>query len=418
MLHLRKSKLQPIGLDIGSDSIRMIQLEASGESPVVCAYASQSMPEEVRSQPAVHLPVACDLVKELIKHHEFVGRGVVASIPRSMIHVKNLRLPMMPKEELASAVQFEAKSVFPFDMETAHLQHICAGEVRQGNESRQEVIVLAVKRDDVDNFVEMLHHAGAVVESLDYEAAAVYRSVERFLRRREDELEVNVLADIGLRRTKVIIGRGREIHFLKPIEIGGQHLNEAVANKLGITTEEARTLRYRIAHQNEESQTTDSVRQAVYDTTRTHLETLGREISLCLRYYSVTFRGQRPTRVRLVGGEANDPQVVSVLGSVLPVPVEASKSLTNVDTSRMKPHDRQGILCEWATALGLGLKKTTGTFAARDGKPRSTPVPVETGSSAEVVDLNRAVGSGIPANVEDAPPARLSNSQMKEVTHA
>jgi hypothetical protein len=194
------------------------------------------------------------------------------------------------------------------------------------------------------------------VDSLDFEPSAIYRSIERFLRRREDEREVNVLTDIGLRRTKVIIGRGREIHFLKPIEVGGQQLNEAVAHKLGISFEEARALRQRIAERVADVSTSDSVRQAVYDTTRMLLETLGREIGLCLRYYSVTFRGQRPSRVRLVGGEANDPQVESVLNSALSIPVEASKPLANVDTSRMKPHDRQGNLCDWArTQEDLGL---------------------------------------------------------------
>jgi len=417
MFRLTRSKLQPIGLDIGADSIHMMQLEVSGASPVVEAYARQSIPAEARNQPTLALPVACDLIRQMLRQHSFAGRSVVASLPQEMIHVKNLRLPMMPVSELAAAIEFEAKTVFPFDTDKAQIRHIYAGEVRQGSDSRQEVIVLAVKNDDVNDYLEALHRCGAIVEALDFEPCALYRSIERFIRRKEDEQDVNVLIDIGLRRTQVIIGKGRDIHFFKPIEIGGAALNDAVAQKLAISVEEARNLRQRVGQQDaDDTQNRDSVRQAVYDATRTLLEELGREISLCLRYYSVTFRGQRPSRVKLVGGEANDPQVLSVLNGALPVPADAGRPLSNVDTSRMKPQDRHGNLSEWATALGLALKQTDQHFAARDGKPRETAKPIEQNASVEVVDLNRAVRSSstnVPANA-----VSVTGSSDKEIIHA
>jgi hypothetical protein len=122
------------------------------------------------------------------------------------------------------------------------------------------------------------------------------------------------------------------------------------------------------------------------------METLGREISLCLRYYSVTFRGQRPVKLRLLGGEAADPLLLGVLNASLGVPVEASNPLFSVDTSRMDASERKGFMSEWAMAFGLSLRLTTQTFAPRDGKPRD-PVPT---TAAEVVDLNKAVEAASP----------------------
>ena len=133
------------------------------------------------------------------------------------------------------------------------------------------------------------------------------------------------------------------------------------------------------------------------------MEDLAREISLCLRYYSVTFRGHRPNRVRLVGGEANDPQLQSILNTALPIPAEAGRLMSSVKLDRMKPADRRGSLSEWSVALGLGLKMTTGRFGSREGTPREagaargdSPMP-----QAEVVDLNRAINRGAdPVKVE------------------
>jgi type IV pilus assembly protein PilM len=225
MFRLTRAQVQPIGLDIGHDSIKMMQTEVVGDSLCIRAVARQSLPDECKASPEMHLPMAVDAIKQMIRHNGFSGRRVVASIPRGMLHVKNLRLPQIPASELAAAVKFEAQNIFPFDTEQAHVHYLLAGEVRQGADTKQEVIVLAARNEDIDNYVEQLHRADVLVESIDAEPCAMFRSIERFIRRREDEQEVQVLLDIGLRRSQVIIGRGRDISFFKPIDIGGAKLH-------------------------------------------------------------------------------------------------------------------------------------------------------------------------------------------------
>jgi len=284
------------------------------------------------------------------------------------------------------------------------VQIIPAGEVRQGIDVRQEVIVLAAKHDDVAGLLEQLHRCGVTVESLDVESCALYRSQERFIRRREDEQDVHVMVDVGYRRSHVVIGRGRDITFMKPIDVGSCQLHDAVSRKLGITVDEARALRRRLIEAapgpaTPELLKKDAVRQAVFDATRSTMEELGREIGLCLRYYSVTFRGQRPAKVRLFGGEASDPLLLGVLNAALGIPVEAGRPLFSVDTSRLDAADRSGFMSEWAMAFGLGLKLTSGPFAPRDGKPRD-PAALATAApavpAAEVVDINRVLEAATP----------------------
>src|SRR5690606_9688168 len=123
-------------------------------------------------------------------------------------------------------------------------------------------------------------------------------------------------------------------------------------------------------------------------------EELGREIALCLRYYTVTFRGHRPSSVRVVGGEACDTPLIQQLASGLPIPVESWRPLASVDTKRMKSADRRGGMCDWATAFGLASRFCQGGLATQPaaagerGASRS--------SVAEVVDLDQAVQSQPP----------------------
>src|SRR5688500_5383204 len=278
MIRLTRSQVLPIGLDIGYDSIKMMQVETVGQSLSVVACARQVIPAAVRDKPELRHGAVIDLVRQMFRNGRFVGRSVVVALPREILHVKNLRMPLIPQHELSAAVKFEAKNIFPFDTDKAHIQILPAGEVRQGIDVRQEVIVLAATHDDVNAFLEQLHRCGAAVASLDVESCALYRSQERFIRRREDEQDVHVMVDVGCRRSEVVIGRGRESSFIKGIDVGSYHFQEAISRKLGITMEEARGLRRRLIEAapgmagGADLLKKDAVRQAVFDATRSTME--------------------------------------------------------------------------------------------------------------------------------------------------
>jgi hypothetical protein len=142
----------------------------------------------------------------------------------------------------------------------------------------------------------------------------------------------------------------------------------------------------------------------------------------------VTFRGQRPNRVKLIGGEANDADLLAALQSALPIPADPARPLHSIDTSRMNAADRRGTMSEWAVAVGLGLKKTTDYYGARDGRPRDPyaaredlAVPVQ--PQVQVVDLNQAVSGGAAATTAaptapTAPAAPATSAPRAEVAHA
>jgi type IV pilus assembly protein PilM len=391
MLRMNSQQVQPIGVDIGHDSVKLLQLEVRENRLAVRAAARRMMEisgaATARNPAELISPQAAHAVREMLSGNNFAGRSAVAALPRHIVHVKNLRLPLMPGSELAAVVQFEAKSIFPFDSDEAHVDFLAAGEVRHGADVRQEVIVLAARHADVDRYLEQLNRTGLIIDSLDVELCSLYRTVERFVRRREDEQEVHVLIDLGATCSQVLIGKGRDISFFKAIEIGGSDFNVAVSKKLGISPDEARALRRRLWGPADVT-AQDPVRHAVLDSTRSTMENLAKEISLCLRYHSVTFRGQRPVRIRLGGGEGGDPQLLAILGAMLPVPIEPGRPLFSVDCQAMRGFDRNSPSGEWALALGLGLKRTEKKFAPLDGTPRSA---IPQAPVAEVIDLTAAI---------------------------
>src|SRR5450432_3069436 len=142
MFRLTRSQIQPIGLDLGMDSVKMMQLEVVENSLPALTAAEQPLSPEARQHPDLHLAASMDVVRKMLRDNSFSGRSVIAALPRHIVHVKNIRLPMMPPAELASAIEFEARNIFPFDMDQANVRYLPAGEVRQGSDTKLEVIVL------------------------------------------------------------------------------------------------------------------------------------------------------------------------------------------------------------------------------------------------------------------------------------
>lgn len=351
-------KSWPIALDIGSESIRMLQLHKAGHMVTARACAQWKFPDKAAGDPVEHRAAAIVSVREILRKGGFQGRSVVTCLSGSQLQFKSIRLPHMPAGELAEAIRWEAGERFGFAIERDCLRHLVAGQVRQGNEVQDEVIMMAVPAAVVDDHLAMLDDMGLRPVGIDAEPVAVFRTLERFLRRQADESAVSVVVDIGAAASRVIVARGRQIVFLKTIDIGGRKLTEAVASQLNISYAEAAELRMVLSRGEPDSaQAPMRGNWTIHDAIRSEVEALAREIGLCLRYCSVTFRGLRPEQVVVTGGLSHDRTLMELLSENLNLKCIQGQPLRGIDVSgTMIRGDRRGTLAEWALCAGLAMR--------------------------------------------------------------
>lgn len=374
---LRHNPCSPIGLDIGSESIRALQLRLIGRRLAVVGAARWRFPPAVAeglSDSVTRRQLAVQAVGEMLRQGGFRGREVVSCLRVDELAIKNIRLPHMEESELAQAALWECKDRFGFEVSPDRLHCISAGEVRQGNESCDEVILLAASAEAVQRHLELLAEMGVSPRHIDAEPTALFRGYQRFLRRVEDESAVSVIVDIGLVATKVVIARGNTIVMIKSIDIAGRKFSQAVGKELGISYAEAVQVRQRAAEGRAEGD--DKVQWTVTDALRAPVEALAREVALCLRYCSATFRGLRPTQVTLTGGEAYDPSLVKLLSGCLDCPCSVGEPLRGVELGEMDlGGDRRSSLTEWSVAAGLALRGLCGEGAMQKVEHETSGVP-------------------------------------------
>jgi len=368
-LFRRLNKPGVIGLDIGSTFVRAIQFADVGGTPTV--HAAAQCPISAGASDGSGLQAA---IREALSSASFHGNQVVTALGASCVQLKNLRLPRMPAEEMKDAVLFEALARFEAEPSDVQIQYIHVGEVRHGNEQKEEVVAFAANSESVAARLDLLETLKLNPLAIDITPCAVARSFVRFLRRTEDENSVNVFIEIGFTATTIIVTRGAHISFVKVVDIGGHQFNEAVSRALDVSVDEAADLRVRLMESgrrgaDEESGVPPEIASTIGDALRPLIERLCREVQLCLRYFAVTFRGGRPESLTVVGGEAAEPRVVELLRELIDVPCTIGHPLRGMaGMDRMGGRERRVFQPAWAVAGGLALRGTRWVGGAATGR--------------------------------------------------
>jgi type IV pilus assembly protein PilM len=345
-------RLCPIGIDVGGQHVKLMQLERTGDGYRAVAAASADLPPELPPGSDEYHRAVADAIGFARQAGGFVGKAAVSALPADAVQYKNLRLPKMPAKDLASAVRWEANDRLQLTSEPHAVQYFDAGEVRQGDEDRHEVILLAAPESFVEKHVGALVEAGLTPEAIDVVPGALARCLQLSAAATGAEVP-RVMIDIGYTGSKVLICRGGRILFFKLIDIGGKHFDDAAAKHLNVPRSELTALRQQM--HTDESSVQEHIRRAIHESIRPALAELGREIGLCLRYYSVTFRGRRPEQADLIGGEAGQAWLEKMLTEQAGVTIATADPLAEVDCAAVAQ-----VLGEtspaWAVAAGLSMR--------------------------------------------------------------
>jgi len=356
MFDFLHNKARPIGLDIGPNDIRMIQLADNDENIYVVAAEKVRLDPDLGDDDKKRREFIVSAVKEILAKSNFRGKNVVSCLPNEVLKIKSLRLDTTRNEEIETLLKEGLAQRFGLDPLNDEVRYILAGNVYHGNETKSEIIFFGTERENIVRHLALLEEIGLRPVAIDAVPLALFRTFQTSLRRQEDEQLISLLLDVGTAFTTVIIGRGKNITFVKQIPIAGYHFNEKVASKFGISVNEAAILRMKLKNSNTDS-IDASTRQTIADAMNQVIEKLVKEISLCVQYYSVTFRGERPTKAVFAGGEVYETMLLDTLKRHIGVEITVAQPLRGFDLTKthFAFHDKN-TLCEWAVAVGLAMK--------------------------------------------------------------
>lgn len=368
---IAKRRCGPIGVDIGSRSVKLLQFDASrsevraaarwdlpmfppegmgiGPFDGQASRASADAPANGQTPGEPRDQQVAEAIRQARQGRNFRGREAVLCLGAGNLFVQNLRVAPTSGDELTRLVHLEAAARLPFPSEEAEIHYLEAADVRQSDTVRREVIVLACQRPVIERTVALAEDAGLRPAALDIEPAAVLRCYCRQFRRDDDQRRRVMFVNVGASTSIVVIARGANPMFIKYIDVGGRHLDEAVARRLRMSLSDAAALR-RHNGDRRADQRDPEVTRSIAQSVRPVLDRLADELSLCLRYHSVAFRGQPLSSIVLGGGEAT-PSLVERLAARLDVACDLGDPLRTYQRGICS-----GRVGQWDVAAGLALR--------------------------------------------------------------
>ncbi|MFM7134706.1 MAG: pilus assembly protein PilM [Planctomycetota bacterium] len=303
-----QGKIGPIGLDLGGDRPRAIQVRVGADEPFGLGESAGLRAGDLEARAWAGV--------EAIRNGRFSGREVVVGLPPSAARMHVIRMPAIDGEDGREAVAWEASERCGVERGSIVADSVPTGAPAAVGDDREERIVVAASHEELLAAFNVLIVAGFEPMAAEPRFASIARALARRTRRGADASVVRAVLHLEHDSATVLVIRGEQVAFCREISIGGATLDGAVAARLGVSEDDARELRRtRMAAQAGDGAPVDAVaEEAALLATRPVLDALAAEVALCLRYYGVTFRGGQPNRVVLSGPHAFEPRLAEIVG--------------------------------------------------------------------------------------------------------
>lgn len=340
-----------VGLDIGSSAVKAVVLRrgrggwslvAAGEAPV----PEGSLQDGATAEPTL----VSEAVSALFDNLRLKRARVAAALSGHAVIVKRLSLPAMSQAELNEAIPWEAEQYIPFDLSEVQLDYQVVGSEADATRSSLDVLLVAAKRDRIEDRTAVITQTGRQPVVLDIEAFALANAYKMNYPERTDAL--SVLVHVGRGVTIVCLLEKGEPVFTRDISIGGQIHLESVLRELGPSGIDEMAARRILHGQFPPEMSADQVASVLREASAQ----LVLEIRKTVDFYRATAPVDKLNRVVLSGGAYQAVGLVDLLASEFDAPVDVFDPFRRVSkSSRSVGADVDGPA--YAVAVGLAMRQ-------------------------------------------------------------
>ncbi len=340
-----------VGLDIGTSSVKAVELRESGKGYQLVNFGVKPIPPQAIVDGAVmDASAVIEAITDLFRDFKISSRNVVIGISGNTVIVKKIPLPEMSFEELEESIHWEAEQYIPFDIEDVNLDFQIIDSGMPHEEGRMDVILVAAKKEKVDESVSLVVQSGLMPVIVDLEAFALQNAYEVNY---EVEPGKNIaLIDIGAGVMNInVIGDGISV-FTRDISIGGNQFTETIQKEMGISYDQAEALKRGERIEDVDMSMVQSVIESVSDN-------LTMEIQRSFDFFRATANEREIQRIVLSGGTAKIKGLDEFISSRLGIPVVVNNPFQNIKINERKFDmvEMRKMAPTAAVAVGLALRR-------------------------------------------------------------
>ena len=231
-----KKKTSTLGLDIGSGFVKVVQVDHTGDQPEVTRVAMRPLlPDAIVEGEIMDHGLVADTVSGLFQEIGMKGRDVVTAVGGHDVIIKKIEMDRMKEADAREVIRWEAEQHVPFDIKSVELDFQILDPDGEG--MQMEVLLVAAKRELVDNKVSLLTDAGLNPAVIDVDAFALHNAFEHNYP--EAMRGIVALANVGHEVTNVNILENGVPILTRDIPFGSRRVREDLQRERGLTAEQA-----------------------------------------------------------------------------------------------------------------------------------------------------------------------------------
>jgi type IV pilus assembly protein PilM len=348
---LRKAR-SLVGLDIGSSSVKAIELKLSGKSYKVTAFGSEPVPpDSIVDGAIIDGAAVVESIRRLFDSRNIKTKEVAASLSGNAVIVKKIALPTMTEAELAESIYWEAEQYIPFDIQDVNLDYqiLDAGNPAAGK-STMDVLLVAAKKEKIADYTGVIGQAGRAAVVVDVDAFALQNAYE--VNYGFQPGAVVMLLNVGASATNINILQGEQSVFTRDIAIGGNAYTEAVQKELNLAFEQADQLKRGL---NVEGASFEDARPVL----RAVTENVMLEVQKTFDFFKASAASEKVDRIVISGGASRAEGFIEMLTERFEAPVEVFDPFKKVafDAKKFNVNSAEEIGPTVAVAVGLALRR-------------------------------------------------------------
>jgi type IV pilus assembly protein PilM len=335
------------GIDIGSHTIKLIEIEREGEALTLRAAGSAPTPQKALTSnlPADQKAVAV-AVRQLIKDTGAKAANVALALPESQVFTRVIEVPHLSARELSSAIRWEAEQYIPLPLEQVNMDFSVLRDTRDTGTTMMEVLLVATPRVLLDRYLTFLELAELTPVAAETEIIATARALSRAA----SAVKTAMIVSIGAQTTDLSILRSGILAFTRSIAAGGEALSRALVAGLDFNATQAEEFKRTYGLES------DKLEGKIVEAAKPIMDTIIGEMKRAVAFYQEKHKEDKIETIMLAGGTAKLPGLVVYLAERMGIEAQLANPWVGIKKdARFAVLDHEGPT--FAVAVGLAIRE-------------------------------------------------------------
>ncbi len=337
-----------VGLEIGSSSIKLVELKKGRGGITVTTMGMEPLASDiVVDSMIVDSGSVASAITKLFTEHNIKAKAVATSVSGHSVIVKpNVKMPAMSDGELSDVIQQEAAQYIPFDIADVNIDFQILNDESLG--PQMDVLLVAVKKDKILNYTNVLSLAGKSPAVVDIDAFALQNCYE--YNYEPSPNSTVALLNLGASVMNINIVKGSTPLFTRDVSVGGHQYTDSLQKELDLSFDDAESLKLgsKVGTVSEDAKL--PILQQV-------TEIIVLEIQKTFDFFRATAAGEHIERIYLAGGSSKVPGLIEALRQEFSLPVEVLNPFQKIEAP-VGPGSElvEQNAAQRAVAVGLALR--------------------------------------------------------------